>query len=281
MSNVLVTIYDSAGLPKADATPTFVAVRSTTGSLVTSPIITNIGYGNYEFELEGNTGYLIATGANPMYVAGGVGSGVWSALYASDGTPKSDASPTVQVFSWTGTPLGSQAITNCGAGLYWFSFTSAAIFKMATGCLPAYYDGTIDIGVPEEIVVPPIGVQEPVDNGWRQWKMNLSSGLPVLDSMGRRIRLNRPESLAQALWIRCARFRNEWKFDLDSGLPYNDWNETPNPNLTVIRQTVYDELLKVNDVASIDELQVTLESGNLRIVGSVKCSDGTTVTLGV
>ena len=112
--------------------------------------------------------------------------------------------------------------------------------------------------------------------------MNLSSGRPVLDIEGRRIQLSRSASLAQALWFRCSRFRNEWKWDLDTGLPYNDWTESPNPNLNLIRQTVYDELLKVKDVTAVNNLIVTLNSNHeLQISAQVKCSDGTTVSLGV
>jgi len=284
MTNVLVTIYDSAGAPKSDATPTFVAVRSTTGGVLSSPTITNLGNGNYGFELDGNAGYLISTGANPLYVAGGVGDGVWSGLYDSAGVPKADATPTVALYSWTGGSLGGQIITNAGGGLYYFNYTQESIFKMTTGCMPAYYDGTIELAAQtQEIVVPPpVSVQENVSEGYVQYKINTSSGLPVLDADGKRIRLSRSDSLAQALWFRLARFQGEWKYDLDSGLTYNDWNEIPNANLTAIRQTVMAELFKVKDVAAVNNLIIELDSNhNLTIAANIKCSDGTIVALGV
>lgn len=257
MANVLVTIYNSSGAPKVDATPTFVAVRSTSGTLLANPTIVNAGNGNYTFELNGNCGYLIATHATPSYVAGGVGDGVWFALYDGADTPKADATPAVNVWGWNGSLLATPSVTNAGSGLYWFTSVTG-IFKVTSGCFPPYLDGSIDAVTPTPVypsTEPTSTTSANVKHFLMQYKVNLASGLPVLTNH-RLTRIYDAEAVAQALWFRLSRLRGEWDWDLESGLPWLDWMESPKPNMSAIRQTIAAEVMKVKGVSSIASLNL-------------------------
>jgi len=283
MSNVLVTIYDSAGLPKADAVPTFSAIRSTTGGVLPNPVISNLGNGNYGFQLDVNAGYLISTGANPSYATGGIGNGAWFVLYDSAGQPKADAAPSVQLYSWSGGSLGAPSIANCGSGLYWFNYESEAIFKITTGCYPAYIDGEIEIPVTTTTgFVPPTPTASPIitilpSNVKFDAQIDAATGEWVYDALGYTTACDTEAALRQRVWLRLNTMRSELSFDLDVGHPWIEWcNELP-PRINNIRDSIVDEIGGVEGVRTVTA-DVVFE--NRQLTATIIVNGNVVVTFG-
>lgn len=255
--NVLISIYNSDGTPKADASPSLITVRDITGTELSHPTIHNIGHGDYTFELSGDAGYIVSTGALPEYFGAGIGNGVWFALFDSSGAPKSDAVPAVTTLDWDGNTLNSFNATNIGSGLYWFN-SPTAVFKVVTGCFPPYIDGDIYTSVtpaplPPVVSNSPTTVNSPVRDIWCDFttgKFYMNKGDLVLTQ-------GKP-AILQAIDIAVNTFLGTYWLDSRVGVDY--WGKilVKNPNSALINQSLRKVILGVLGVVSVQNISITV-----------------------
>lgn len=114
-----------------------------------------------------------------------------------------------------------------------------------------------------------------------QYKYDTVNGLPVLTDH-KLTPVYGAEAAAQALWFRLMRIRGEWCWDLESGLPWLDWTERPNPNLAAIRQVIQTEALKVRDVTAVSSIDVTFDRPNNTLHVALRAvASGTTIEVSI
>lgn len=278
--NVLVSIYDNAGVPKADATPTFVSVRDTTGGVQPNPIISNVGNGDYAFPLDGNTGYAIATGAAPMYVAGGIGDGVWFALYNNDGSLKADAVPTARVYSWSGGLLATPSVLNAGSGLYYFTYAYDSIFKVTTGCMPAYLDGCVTSYTPPEPIPTPGYIAPdvaPATENFRDRQCNFATGKFALSNNSFSF-VSGTASVRQACEIALNTFLGTYFLDSTVGMPYFQKVFVRNPNKNDIIFSIRSILTSIPGIISVTSITIGIVERVATITWSAKATNNIAIS---
>lgn len=68
--------------------------------------------------------------------------------------------------------------------------------------------------------------------------------------------IDNAERVAQQIKIQLLTFYGEWYLDTTWGVPYLEYILVKNPNFTIIRQIFKEQILSVDDVKSVDSLQV-------------------------
>lgn len=68
--------------------------------------------------------------------------------------------------------------------------------------------------------------------------------------------IDNAERVAQQIKIQLLTFLGEWFLDVTYGVPYLDYVLVKNPNFTLIRQIFWEQILKVEDVESVDSIEI-------------------------
>jgi hypothetical protein len=68
------------------------------------------------------------------------------------------------------------------------------------------------------------------------------------------------DSVIQAIQIRLRWFLGEWKINTDYGIPYYDDIFVKNPSLPIIEDLIRSEILKVDEVDSVEDITITIDS---------------------
>lgn len=72
--------------------------------------------------------------------------------------------------------------------------------------------------------------------------------------------IDNAERVAQQIKIQLLTFYGEWYLDTTWGVPYLDYILVKNPNFTIIRQIFKEQILSVDDVKSVDSLEVEYDA---------------------
>lgn len=75
------------------------------------------------------------------------------------------------------------------------------------------------------------------------------------------------DDLAQKVTIHLRWFRNEWRLGPKFGLPYFQTVLVKNPDIAAITSAIRSEIMKVDGIAGVSELNVSVDSQNR----SMKC----------
>lgn len=88
------------------------------------------------------------------------------------------------------------------------------------------------------------------------------------------------DSVQQAAIIRLKWFKDEWRINPDYGLPYYDEILIKNPNESLIRSRISEELLSIDEVETVDDIEISIDSKTRRakITFSVTLTDGSDLT---
>lgn len=72
--------------------------------------------------------------------------------------------------------------------------------------------------------------------------------------------IDNAERVAQQIKIQLLTFYGEWYLDTTWGVPYMEYILVKNPNFTIIRQIFREQILSVDDVASVESLEVEYDA---------------------
>lgn len=72
--------------------------------------------------------------------------------------------------------------------------------------------------------------------------------------------IDNAERVAQQIKIQLLTFYGEWYLDTTWGVPYLEYILVKNPNFTIIRQIFKEQILSVDDVKSVDSLEVEYDA---------------------
>lgn len=70
------------------------------------------------------------------------------------------------------------------------------------------------------------------------------------------LHIDNAERVAQQIKIQLLTWYGEWFLDITHGVPYLDYILVKNPNFTLIRQVLMEQIQKVTDVDSVDSLEI-------------------------
>lgn len=68
--------------------------------------------------------------------------------------------------------------------------------------------------------------------------------------------INNAERVAQQIKIQLLTFYGEWFLDTGHGVPYLEYIMVKNPNVNLVKQILREQILEVDDVDSVDEIEV-------------------------
>lgn len=74
------------------------------------------------------------------------------------------------------------------------------------------------------------------------------------------------ERVAQQIKIQLLTFLGEWFLDITHGVPYLDYVLIKNPNFTIIRQIFWEQILKVENVESVDSIELEYNSSERTVI---------------
>ncbi len=88
------------------------------------------------------------------------------------------------------------------------------------------------------------------------------------------------DSVVQSIIIHLKWFLGEWRMNPDYGMPYYEDVFVKNPNTTLIKSKVRKELLSIEEVSSVEGVEVSVNNATRRasITFSVTLKDGSDVT---
>ncbi|MBR2880827.1 MAG: hypothetical protein IKB96_00480 [Prevotella sp.] len=72
--------------------------------------------------------------------------------------------------------------------------------------------------------------------------------------------IDNAERVAQQIKIQLLTFYGEWYLDTTWGVPYMEYILVKNPNFTIIRQIFREQILSVDDVESVESLDVEYDA---------------------
>lgn len=72
--------------------------------------------------------------------------------------------------------------------------------------------------------------------------------------------IDNAERVAQQIKIQLLTFYGEWYLDTTWGVPYMEYILVKNPNFTIIRQIFREQILSVDDVDSVESLDVKYDA---------------------
>lgn len=70
------------------------------------------------------------------------------------------------------------------------------------------------------------------------------------------LHIDNAERVAQQIKIQLLTWYGEWFLDITHGVPYLEYILVKNPNFTLIRQVLMEQIQKVPDVDSVDSLEI-------------------------
>lgn len=70
------------------------------------------------------------------------------------------------------------------------------------------------------------------------------------------LHIDSAERVAQQIKIQLLTWYGEWFLDITHGVPYLEYILVKNPNFTLIRQVLMEQIQKVPDVDSVDSLEI-------------------------
>lgn len=70
------------------------------------------------------------------------------------------------------------------------------------------------------------------------------------------LHIDNAERVAQQIKIQLLTWYGEWFLDITHGVPYLEYILVKNPNFTLIRQVLMEQIQKVTDVDSVDSLEI-------------------------
>ena len=70
------------------------------------------------------------------------------------------------------------------------------------------------------------------------------------------LHIDNAERVAQQIKIQLLTWYGEWFLDITHGVPYLEYILVKNPNFTLIRQVLMEQIQKVPDVDSVDALEI-------------------------
>jgi len=269
------SVFNSSGIPTNSVTPVFVAGRDSLGNPIGAPTINNLGSnGSYSF-LYPDGGYLIYTGALPTYVQGGVGDGVFFALFDQADAVKADATPTVSLTEWSGAPLASPGVSVLGGGLYWFPTPGPCVYLVTTGCNPEYLTGSIDYVAPDVVVAPTAtSSSSAVGLVGRDIYIDFATG-KFFQSKGDLVLVTGTNAVMQAVLIALNTFIGTYWLDTGYGIDY--WNGVLGKNRPreLILATFRNALLAVEGVIAVPSIEYSLSNARVcRVTAKIKSNDG-------
>lgn len=74
------------------------------------------------------------------------------------------------------------------------------------------------------------------------------------------------ERVAQQIKIQLLTFLGEWFLDITHGVPYLDYVLIKKPNFTIIRQIFWEQILKVENVESVDSIELEYNSSERTVI---------------
>lgn len=83
---------------------------------------------------------------------------------------------------------------------------------------------------------------------------------------GNIIFIDNAERVAQNIKIQLLTFYGEWFLDTTHGVPYLDYILVKNPNLTLVRQILREQILLVDDVNTVDNIDVQYDSQSRELI---------------
>lgn len=86
------------------------------------------------------------------------------------------------------------------------------------------------------------------------------------------IHIDNAERVAQQIKVQLLTWYGEWFLDITHGVPYLEYILVKNPNFTLIRQVLIEQIQKVTDVDSVDSLEIEYDSKKREIKIDFACT---------